>query len=157
MSFRKERKIITDDYLTDPQLIKELGPFNTDPCCLDKMPWRTAKRMLTKKDNGLTSKWTGTVWLNPPYSKPLPWIERFIEHGNGIILVPGRSPETAWCQLLYEQADLFFYPRGRFVFFLKDGSPSAGKWQPNLLAAMGGTCVKRLLNLPRHGVYLERL
>ena len=59
MSFRKERKIITDDYLTDPQLIKELGPFNTDPCCLDKMPCRIVTGKL------ITSQSPNTAYTEP--------------------------------------------------------------------------------------------
>ncbi len=26
--------------------------------------------------------------MNPPFSKPLPWVEKFIEHANGIALLP---------------------------------------------------------------------
>lgn len=37
----------TDRWLTPPELVEALGPFDTDPCCEPWMPWRTAARMLS--------------------------------------------------------------------------------------------------------------
>jgi len=47
-----------------------------------------AKRYYTKLDDGLTSEWYGNVWMNPPYSNPTPWVERFLKHKQGIALLP---------------------------------------------------------------------
>lgn len=38
--------------------------------------------------NGLDKQWSGIIFMNPPYSKPTPWIDKFLEHGNGIALMP---------------------------------------------------------------------
>jgi len=38
--------------------------------------------------------------MNPPYSKPLPWVEKFIKHNNGIALLP--TTNGKWQQLLWE-------------------------------------------------------
>jgi hypothetical protein len=49
--------------------------------------------------NGLVDNWEGLVWMNPPYSKPTPWIERFIEHNNGLALIPitrGKWWDKVW-------------------------------------------------------------
>ena len=57
-------------YLTPPELLKVLGPFDLDPCCPTPMPWKTATRMYqTPHDDGLFLPWKGRVWLNPPYDQ----------------------------------------------------------------------------------------
>jgi hypothetical protein len=54
--------------------------------------WIPAKRFYTMADDGLSQPWDGLVWCNPPFSKLTPWVDRFIEHGNGVLLTPfGRS------------------------------------------------------------------
>lgn len=72
----------SDVWLTPPQLLAALGPFDVDPCCPRRMPWRTATTMLTAEwgdpnpahvthhvDDGCDlSYWAGLVWVNPPYS-----------------------------------------------------------------------------------------
>ena len=45
-----DKKNWSDTYLTDPKIIKLLGPFDLDPACPPVMPWKTAKRMLTNGD-----------------------------------------------------------------------------------------------------------
>jgi hypothetical protein len=45
-------------------------------------------RYYTELDDGLAQPWEGCVWMNPPYSKPTPWVDKFIEHSNGIALLP---------------------------------------------------------------------
>jgi hypothetical protein len=37
----------TDRWLSPPELVAALGPFDLDPCCEPWMPWRTATRMLS--------------------------------------------------------------------------------------------------------------
>jgi hypothetical protein len=41
--------------------------------------------------------------MNPPYSKPTPWIDKFIEHGNGIALLP--CSQGRWWYKLWEASD----------------------------------------------------
>ena len=84
----------TDRWLSPPELVEALGPFDLDPCCEPWMPWRTAKRMLSlapgldsivpghgdfkprfqasEITNGLTADWRGRVFMNHPYSNGLP-------------------------------------------------------------------------------------
>ena len=52
------------------------------------IPWIPAKRYFTMADDGLSQPWNGLIWMNPPYSNSGPWVDRFIEHGNGICLLP---------------------------------------------------------------------
>ena len=70
--------------------------FDMDPASPGRnaVPWIPAKKHLTKADDGLTTQWEGFVWLNPPYglrNGMQKWIDRFVEHGNGVILLPIRN------------------------------------------------------------------
>lgn len=47
-----------------------------------------ARRRYTRADDGLALPWAGLVWLNPPFSAPAPWINRWIAHGAGVLLFP---------------------------------------------------------------------
>ena len=58
-----------------------------------------ARRKLTELDDGLICKWSGLVWMNPPYSKLAPWVEKFNQHNNGIALLPitrGKWWDLVW-------------------------------------------------------------
>lgn len=46
-------------YLTPPYILEALGHFDVDPCCPENMPWKTADRMITPKENGLKQDWGG--------------------------------------------------------------------------------------------------
>lgn len=67
----------SEDWLTPPGIIAELarelgGEFDLDPACPPAMPWRTARRMICRPEDGLSADWGGgnvRVWLNPPYGR----------------------------------------------------------------------------------------
>lgn len=44
----------TDEWLTPPEIIRKLGPFDLDPCSPVKRPWETAKNHYTEENNGLS-------------------------------------------------------------------------------------------------------
>lgn len=56
--------------------------------------------------NGLEHPWPGqlTVYNNPPYSNPTPWVGQALVHalegGRGILLLPTYGLDTAWAQAL---------------------------------------------------------
>lgn len=126
-----------DEWLTPPEMVQVLGPFDLDPCSPVKRPWDTARLHYTVLDNGLTREWKGRVWCNPPYSQIRPWTERMAAHGNGILLVFART-DTAWFQDYVFQADALLFLRGRLRFRY-----SSGRAAPNpagagsVLAAYG--------------------
>lgn len=73
-------------WLTPKYIVDALGPFDLDPCCPDGgMPWTTAKRMVTKSEDGLSVDWTGCrVWMNPPYGREsAPFFEKMSHHVSG--------------------------------------------------------------------------
>lgn len=90
--------------------------FDLDPCSPGVPPSSVpAKRHLTKADNGLSAKWEGHVWLNPPFSSKRPWYELLVEHGDGIALMPART-ETFDLQTYMQAAQALLFLRGRIYF-----------------------------------------
>ena len=114
----------TDTWLTPPEMIEELGPFDTDPCCPENMPWRTATKMITPAECGLLTPWTGRVWMNPPYLWNEVFTDKFIQHKNGIMLSFART-ETVWFQKL-KDAHAFLFLKGRLTFHKLDGTAGKG-------------------------------
>lgn len=104
------RITMSDEFYTPPAIVKALGKFDTDPSA---GPKRHAK--LNIRRNGLSRRWRGRVWMNPPYSDVHAWLRRFIAHGNGIVLVNARC-ETRWFQELAAGADAMLLLKGRVNF-----------------------------------------
>lgn len=85
---RFSERLDTDIWGT-PQWVLDLargvmGSIDLDPCTQAHNPTK-ADQFFTKADDGLKQKWHGRVWLNPPYSQPLPWIRTLTdgyEEGN---------------------------------------------------------------------------
>jgi hypothetical protein len=96
----------TDEYFTPAWIFEELGVrFDLDvaapPGGVDYLP---ADRYYTADDNGLAAPWDGTVWMNPPYSAPAPWVDRFLDHDRGIALLP--FAKSDWFFRLWENTDV---------------------------------------------------
>lgn len=166
---RPDSKKATDDWLTPPELVKAAGPFDLDPCCYPRMPWRTANVMVTLKaprkrksdafdggfvmvvGDGLLYPWhtAGRVWCNPPYSDILPWAKKMAAHGNGMLLVPAKSFDTVWGQHVLNNMDAALFFKGRVSFHYPNGKKSSGGWGPSILAAYGDTSVRALERVRR--------
>ncbi len=116
----------TDDWSTPQDLFDRLsakyGPFDLDVCATAENA--KCKRFYSKLTNGLTMRWTGRVWCNPPYGKPIAaWVERahfetlVFESGPDLtcMLLPART-DTKWFQdyvLPYAEVEFI---RGRVKF-----------------------------------------
>ena len=63
--------------------------FDIDVCAPEGgVPWIPSRQVFSVDDDGLNQKWSGRVWMNPPYSNPGPWVRRFINHAWGVALIP---------------------------------------------------------------------
>ena len=60
-----------------------------------------ATKKFTIEDDALTKEWNGRVWMNPPFSKPSPWVDKWLTHANGIALLP-LSGNSRWWRALWE-------------------------------------------------------
>ncbi|MDE2102063.1 MAG: adenine methyltransferase [Patescibacteria group bacterium] len=110
-----------DEWYTPLEIIRALGPFDLDPACGPLCDNATARRRY--RSDGLARRWTGRVWLNPPFSNVAPWVDRMIAHRNGIMLVFCRS-DAAWFQRAISAAAGVFLFRSRTEFQRPDGSRS---------------------------------
>lgn len=129
----------SDTWLTPPEWISALGPFDLDPCCPPAMPWTTAARMLTKAEDGLTAPWAGRVWLNPPFGREAAsWLTRLALHGNGIALIPARTETAMFYDSIWPNADSICFVKGRPHFHYPDGKRAAfNSGAPIALVAYG--------------------
>lgn len=96
-----------------------------------------AKNRLTKEQDGLNTEWHGTVWMNPPFSKITPWIHKFIEHGNGICLVP-LSSNGRWVNQMWESNLAVTYLPANMAFMTQSGDLIKHRWRCSMWAVGGG-------------------
>lgn len=141
----KQGRGLTDTWITPPEIIAALGPFDLDPCAAPKQPWPCATRSYTIADDGLAQPWEGRVWCNPPYGPAVgKWLGRLADNGDGIALVFART-ETIWFQAAACRADAILFPARRITFRREDGSvPKFNGGAPSAFLAFGGACVARL-------------
>lgn len=110
----------TDTWLTPLNLIKDIGgEFYLDPCAFPNH--RTATHLISLPDDGLATQWFGRVWCNPPYSDVEPWLEKMLEHGNGVALVFARMG-TKWAQRQIPKCYAVQFLKRRVKFLKADGS-----------------------------------
>lgn len=107
------------EWYTPREIFKGLGiDFDLDPCSpgADIARWIPAQSHYTIQDDGLSSKWFGNVFVNPPYGADTPrWMARLKEHGNGIALVFART-DTKWFHDYIPYADAICFVKGRIQF-----------------------------------------
>jgi hypothetical protein len=146
-----------EEWLTPPELIGELGPFDVDVCAPVVRPWPTATKHYTIEDDGLLQDWEGLVWCNPPYGKKSGvWLERCAEHGNALALIFARTETKMFWEQVWEKADAVMFFRGRLTFHHVDGSKArANGGAPSVLVAYGKEAVSRLFRLDGKVVLLK--
>lgn len=139
MGSHQSSKMKSDTWLTPKSIMDVLGTFSLDPCCPENMPWETAIKVYTKKDDGLSQQWQGRVWLNPPYSKEATkWLYKLAKHGYGTALIFART-ETRWfIENVWEKATAVLFIYGRITFCDITGTPAkANSGAPSVLVAYG--------------------
>jgi phage N-6-adenine-methyltransferase len=100
------------------QLEAELGPFDLDPAATPENA--KCERYFTREDDGLAQHWTGRVFVNPPYGRPLAgWMQKAWESSqNGcevvVCLVPARTDTRWWHE--YAMRGEVRWVRGRLRF-----------------------------------------
>lgn len=131
---------LTDEWLTPPDLLARLGPFDLDPCSPVERPWDTAGRHLSVADDGLALPWNGRVWLNPPYSEVDPWMQKMAAHGHGTALLFARTETKCWERHIWPHASAVLFLFGRLTFYRGDGTRSRAGHNsggPSVLIAYG--------------------
>lgn len=111
----------TDQWDTPQDFFDELNAefhFTLDPCA-DEYNHKCDK-YFTKEQDGLSQKWTGVVFCNPPYGREIgKWVEKgyktAVEGGVVVMLIPARTDTRYFHDYIYHKAEIRFI-RGRLKF-----------------------------------------
>lgn len=146
MGSHQSARMMKDEWLTPPEIIKALGEFDLDPCAPVVRPWEMAKTHYTCLDDGLMRPWFGRVWCNPPYGAETgDWLSRLADHGNGVALIFARTETDMFFRYVWEKSNAILFFRGRLYFHHVDGSRAeANAGAPSCLIAYGQNNVESL-------------
>ncbi len=154
-------KMISDEWLTPPEIIKALGEFDLDPCSPICRPWDTAKNHYTILDNGLTKKWVGRVWMNPVYGRQcIKWLSKLADHGNGISIIFARTETEMFFKQVWDRADSIFFFQGRLHFHTVNGKRAkSNAGGPSCLISYGEKNVQSISDSGLRGkhIYLKSI
>lgn len=130
------------DWQTPPEIVQSLGKFDLDPCASSRQAFRTARRMWTKKDDGLSKIWSGRVWLNPPFDPNLlpKFLAMMSEHNNGIALLPLSVTTKWWKAYVWPNAHSILFLDEKLHFYRgkkQDMTPRSGLDRSECLVAFG--------------------
>ncbi len=123
--FPRPSKKHTDSYATDMWLQKMFDGW-FDPCPLNP-DWTY---------DGLKIQWPNKTFVNPPYSDPLPWVEKAIETSimnKTVVLLLKHDSSTKWWRRLHEANAHFMPVHGR----LKYGTGKSAAF-PSVLVCLEG-------------------
>lgn len=149
-------------WLTPPDLVAALGPFDLDPCFSDPRPWNTAAEHWGPEANGgfggLCGPWHGLVWCNPPYDdRAFDWLAKCAEHGNAVALTFARTEVREFHRQVWEKADGLLFLEGRLYFHRPDGvRAAANAGAPSVLIAYGNKACGRVRNSGVRGAWIDR-
>lgn len=144
--YQTNQETTTDIWLTPPSLIRSLGDFDLDPCCPNNLTWETAKSRYSLEDgnDGLIEDWNGRIWLNPPYSNWVPFLEKLKNHGNGIALIFARTETRGFFDHAWNGANSILFIKKRVKFIRKDMKSGGSSTAPSVLIAYGENNTKSL-------------
>lgn len=125
------------EWYTPPEFLDSvrevMGAIDLDPASSPVAQERVkAKKFFTQKQDGLRHKWSGRVFLNPPYSPEL--VGKFVrklvsEYSDGkveqYILLINNATETAWFQAVAQVSAAICFPKTRIRFLDEGGNPGA--------------------------------
>jgi hypothetical protein len=86
----QQTQLTSDDHYTPKWVFDRLNLlFDIDVAAPPNgSPFVPCKNYLTQFEDGLTVDWRGLVFMNPPFSNISQWVNKFIDHNNGICLLP---------------------------------------------------------------------
>jgi len=134
-------------WLTPPEIIQALGLFDLDPCAAPSpRPWPTAVRHMELPEDGLTAKWHGRVWCNPPFGEhTAAWLARMADHGNGIALAFARTDTAMFHEHVFPRSQAVMFLAKRPHFYYPDGTRATGNsGGPICLIAYGRENARKL-------------
>lgn len=149
----------TDEWLTPPELLRALGPFDLDPCAPVVRPWPMAASHYTVSDDGLARAWSGRCFVNPPYGQATgAWLRLAARHADATALIFARTDTQVWAEWVWPHAHAILFVRGRIHFHYVDGTRAAQNGgAPSALVAynQGNTEALASCGVPGQLVYLR--
>lgn len=145
MSLHEQSVGASDEWYTPAYVLDALG------CTFDDDPAPPRGR------GGLEREWRGFVWLNPPFGGRngiVPWLDKFIAHGNGVCLVPDRT-SAPWWQAWAPRMSLVLFVSPKIKFIDANGNPGRSPAQGTCLGAMGDKGVAALRRARSLGVIMR--
>ena len=135
----------SDDYWTPKWIFDALGvEFDLDVASPPEGPMHTpCKAFYDQENDGLISEWRGSVFMNPPYSKATPWVQKFINHKNGIALLP--MAKSQWFNDIWDDCEAMLVLPCKLIFEHPEHLKGS-IFLPAMLAAYGETNIQALHN-----------
>lgn len=96
--------IMSKDNYPTPNWLLQIFEGWFDPCPLNPNP----------KIDGLNIDWRTKTYVNPPYSKPLEWVQKAIremQKGNLIVMLLRADSSTKYFQLCQEYGEVIYFGR----------------------------------------------
>jgi ParB family chromosome partitioning protein len=123
-----------NEWYTPPEYIEAardvMGSIDLDPASCDTAQANVkARRFYTADDDGLSKKWNGNVWLNPPYGKDVIGLfaAKLVDeshHFDQAVVLVNNATDTAWFHRLASVASAVCFICGRVKFLDKSGNPA---------------------------------
>ncbi|TCJ98815.1 phage N-6-adenine-methyltransferase [Volucribacter psittacicida] len=141
--------------------------FDLDVCALEyntKVP----NNFITPEQDTLKTAWNGKYcWCNPPYSNPLPFIEKAIEEqskGKTVVMLLNVDNSTKWFELCTQYATrIVFITGGRVAFIHNEtGLETKGNSKGQMLVMFApienrGDMMTSYINIRQAKGYVEAL
>jgi hypothetical protein len=146
-----------DRWLTPPDIVEALGPFDLDPCGAPDHVLARVTYLQENNEDGLQALWFGRVFLNPPYGRVMrSWVERLVEHGTGTALIPVAAGTKLWQEVVFREASTIHFYRHRIKFIQRDGGENGMvSPQASAIVAFGDEDADALLTSGLPGVALD--
>jgi hypothetical protein len=128
----------SDEWYTPVKVFEALGVrFDIDVAApAATKTFVPADRFIT--EHSLNQVWSGFVWMNPPFGRRnalKPWLKKFLDHGNGVALVPDRT-SAPWFRDALARCDLVLFTP-KLKFHRPDGSIGKSPANGTALIAVG--------------------
>ena len=136
-----------DDHYTPKYLFDQLGlVFDLDVAApVNGVDWIPARKHYSLENDGLANEWNGLVWMNPPFSKPTPWVDKFVAHSNGIALLT--ISRSYWFEKLWANCWAICPTPRSMAFERPDGHKKQIAFQ-TMLFSMGQEATEALYRIP---------
>ena len=134
---------------------KVMGSIDLDPASSKEAQKivRAAKYYDSKAD-GLTKKWKGNIWLNPPYNIVRQFVDKLLDSpfDQAIVLV-NNATETEWFARLAERSSAMVFHTGRIRFATpeSDGEGTTPCMQGQVFLYFGGNVMQFIDEFSQYG------